>query len=82
MCLAVPGEVEALNADGPMTMATVNFNGIRKDVCVEWVPEINVGDYVIVHAGFAINVIDKAEALENLKLIEEMAKRPDAYRQL
>lgn len=80
MCLAVPGKIEELNDQGPMLMAKVDFSGIRKDVCVDWVPEVKVGDYVIVHAGFAINVLDKKEAIENLKLIEEVANTPGAYR--
>ncbi len=80
MCLAVPGKIEELNDQGPMLMAKVDFSGIRKDVCVDWVPEVKVGDYVIVHAGFAINVLDKKEAVENLKLIEEVANTPGAYR--
>ena len=79
MCLAVPGEVEALNTDGPLIMAKVNFNGIYKEVCVDSVPEVQVGDYVIVHAGFAINILDKEEAIENLKLIKEFAESPGAY---
>ena len=60
-------------------MAKVNFNGIFKDICIEWVPEARIGDYVIVHAGFAINILDKEEALENLRLIEEVAQKPGAY---
>lgn len=79
MCLAIPGKVEEINAQGPMVMAKVNFNGIFKEVCVDWIPEVNIGDYVIVHAGFAINILDKQEALENLKLITELANTPGVY---
>ena len=79
MCLAVPGKIEEINDQGPMKMARVNFNGIFKDVCVEWVPEVRKGDYVIVHAGFAINTLDEKEAIENLELIREIAEEPDAY---
>ncbi len=79
MCLAVPGKIEEINTSGPMTMAKVNFNGIFKEICVEWTPEAGIGDYVIVHAGFAINILDKDEALENLKLIKEITRNPDAY---
>ncbi len=80
MCLAVPGKIKELNTDGLMTMAKVDFNGIYKDVCVDWVPDVKVGDYVIVHAGFAINTLDEEEAIENLKLIKEVAESPGAYR--
>lgn len=80
MCLAVPGLIEEINSQGPMAMATVNFSGIQKEVCIEWVQDVAVGDYVVVHAGFAINKLDKEEALENLRLIKEVSQRPDAYR--
>ncbi len=79
MCLAVPGKIEEIDDKGPMVMAKVSFNGIFKNICIDWVPDAKVGDYVIVHAGFAINTLDKEEALENLKLIEEVAKMPGAY---
>lgn len=79
MCLAVPGKVEVINDQGPMLMAKVDFSGIKKDICIDWVPDVKVGDYVVVHAGFAINVLDKDEAEENLKMIEEVANTPGAY---
>ncbi len=79
MCLAVPGKIESIDANGPMKMAKVDFNGIYKDICVEWVVDAKVGDYVIVHAGFAINILDPEEAQENLRLIKEVAASPDAY---
>jgi hydrogenase expression/formation protein HypC len=79
MCLAVPGKIEEINDHGLMKMANVNFEGIFKEVCIEWVPEVQIGDYIIVHAGFAINVLDKQEALDNLKLIREIAQGPNAY---
>lgn len=80
MCLAIPGKVEEIEAEGLMKIARVNFNGVVKDVCVEWVPEVEVGNYVIVHAGFAISILDEKEALENLELINEVAQSPGAYR--
>ncbi len=79
MCLAIPGKIEEINDQGLMVMAKVSFNGIFKDICIDWVSEAKVGDYVIVHAGFAINTLDKEEAIENLKLIEEVANTPGAY---
>jgi hydrogenase expression/formation protein HypC len=79
MCLAIPGRIEEINNQGPMVMAKVSFNGIFKDVCVEWVPDVKIGDYVIVHAGFAINVLDQQEAIENIRLITELANTPGVY---
>jgi hydrogenase expression/formation protein HypC len=53
-------------------MGTVSFGGIEKRVCLEWIPDVELGDYVIVHVGFAISKMDEKEALETLKLIEEI----------
>lgn len=80
MCLAIPGKIEEIEEQGVMRVARVNFNGMLKEVCIEWVPEAEVGSYVIVHAGFAIAVLDEQEALENLELINEAVQSPDAYR--
>jgi len=73
MCLAVPGKVLDIepNAIG-MTMGKVSFGGIAKEVCLAYVPEAQVGDYVIVHAGFAISKLDEAEAMEVFELLNQM----------
>jgi hydrogenase expression/formation protein HypC len=55
-------------------MGTVDFAGIRKEVCLEWLPEARTGDYVIVHVGFAISKLDEQEALETLKMLKEMGE--------
>ena len=63
MCLGVPGQVLEIQPDEiGMPMARVSFGGIRKDVCLAYVPEAEVGDYVLVHVGFALSRIDEAEA--------------------
>jgi len=80
MCLAIPGKIEEIDQQAIMRTARVNFNGMVKEVCIEWVPEAEVGQYVIVHAGFAISVLDEKEALESLNLINEVAQSPNAYR--
>jgi hydrogenase expression/formation protein HypC len=72
MCLAIPGKVLSIDASVQPAMGTVSFGGIEKRVCVEWVPDVTVGDYVIVHVGFAISKMDEKEALETLKLISEI----------
>lgn len=72
MCLGVPGRVEEIwQADGTR-MATVDFGGVRKDVCLAYVPEVVVGDYTIVHVGFAITKLDEASALETLELFRSV----------
>jgi hydrogenase expression/formation protein HypC len=72
MCLAIPGKVEEIVAEGDMRMGRVNFGGIVKRVCLDYVPEIAVGDYTIVHVGFALSKIDEEEAEKTLALFREM----------
>ena len=68
MCLGVPGRVERVwEADGTR-MATVDFGGVRKDVCLAYVPEVVVGDWTIVHVGFALTKLDEKSAQETLDL--------------
>ena len=81
MCLGVPGKVEQVwDADGTR-MATVDFGGVRKEVCLAYVPEIAVGDYTIVHVGFAITQLDEASAQESLRLFEEMGVLEEELRE-
>jgi hydrogenase expression/formation protein HypC len=72
MCLAIPGKVTAIDHDATPVMGDVNFSGISRRVCLEWLPELQVGDYVIVHVGFAISKLDEEEALETLRMLEQM----------
>ena len=72
MCLAIPGKVLSIDTNVQPTMGVVSFGGIEKRVCLEWTPEVSLGDYVIVHVGFAISKMDEEEALETLKLIQEI----------
>jgi hydrogenase expression/formation protein HypC len=80
MCLGVPGAIlEIYETDG-LRMAKVDFGGARREVCLAYVPEAAVGDYVIVHVGFAISIVSEAEARETRALLEEIAAHdlPDA----
>ncbi len=73
MCLAVPGKIESIDdADPVFRSGKVNFGGILKEVNLAYVPEANIGDYVLVHVGFAISTIDEAQARETLSYLEEM----------
>jgi hydrogenase expression/formation protein HypC len=72
MCLAVPGRVDAIYEEQGTRMGRVDFGGVIKDVCLAYLPEIAVGDYTIVHVGFAISKIDEASARETLKTFEEL----------
>jgi hydrogenase expression/formation protein HypC len=72
MCLGIPGRVTHIyEADG-VRMGQVDFAGIIKDVCLAYVPEVEVGDYTIVHVGFAITRLDEASAQESLRLFAEL----------
>jgi hydrogenase expression/formation protein HypC len=75
MCLAVPGKILEVDDQvaGP-PMGVVSFGGIRKQICLAYVPEAKVGDYVLAHVGFALNVIDEKEAQEVFKLLQEMGE--------
>ena len=72
MCLAVPGRVDTLMQRDGTLMAEVDFGGVRKDVCCQYVPEVSPGDYVIVHVGFAIQRLDEESALRTLADFETM----------
>jgi len=73
MCLGVPGRiVETYTTGNDLRMAKVDFGGITKEACLAYVPEAKVGDYTLIHVGFALNIIDEKEALETLDLLREI----------
>ena len=72
MCLGIPGKVIEVRDEGGLRMGRVDFGGVRKDACLAYLPETRVGDYVIVHVGFAISHVDEAEALRTLEILGEM----------
>jgi hydrogenase expression/formation protein HypC len=75
MCLGVPGKVVEIDQDAfGMTMGRVSFAGITKQVCLAYTPEAEVGDYVVVHVGFAISTIDEEEAHQVFAYLEEMGE--------
>ena len=72
MCLGIPGRVIDIRDEAGLPMGRVDFGGVRKDACLAYLPETRVGDYVIVHVGFAISLVDEAEALRTLEILGEM----------
>lgn len=72
MCLAVPGRVGRIYEDSGVRMGRLDFGGVVKDVCLAYLPELAVGDYAIVHAGFAISRVDETSAQETLAAFREM----------
>ncbi len=86
MCLAIPGKVEEITSDGMIRVGRVNFGGVVKNVCLDYVPEVEVGDYTLVHVGFAISKVDEATAEQTLAdfralgvLDEELATEDEAF---
>ena len=77
MCLGVPGQViEIYEADG-LKMGKVDFGGVTREACLAYVPDIQVGEYTVIHVGFAINRLDEAEAHESLALLQEIINLED-----
>jgi hydrogenase expression/formation protein HypC len=72
MCLAIPGKVVDAFDKGGMRMAKVQFGGITREACLEYVPDTKVGEYVLVHVGFAISKVDEEEAQRTHELLKEM----------
>jgi hydrogenase expression/formation protein HypC len=72
MCLAVPGRIVRLEDRDQTLMAEVDFGGVRKDVCLEYIPDAVVGEYVVVHVGFAIQRLDEQSAARTLENFERM----------
>jgi hydrogenase expression/formation protein HypC len=72
MCLAIPGKIISIDTTGFMPMAQVDFGGIAREVCLAYVSDAQVGEYVIVHTGFAISKLDEEEAQETLRLLGEL----------
>lgn len=79
MCLALPGRVEEVWEANGTRMATVNFGGVRKEICLAFVPEVVVGDYTIIHAGFAITQLDEQSALETLEIFKNIGMLDEEF---
>ena len=75
MCLAVPGKVISIDDSDPeLKMAEVDFSGIIKEISVQWLPEVQVGNYILAHVGMALNIIDEEDAKETLRLLKELGE--------
>jgi hydrogenase expression/formation protein HypC len=72
MCLAIPGKVSEIFTQDGMHMARVQFGGVTREACLDYVPETQVGDYVLVHVGFAISRVDEEEARRTYEALAEI----------
>ena len=72
MCLGIPGKIVEIHEANGLQMGTIDFGGVTREVCLAYVPEAKVGDYTVVHVGFALNLLDEEEALETLDLLKQV----------
>jgi len=81
MCLAIPGRVIKIYDHTGLKMGEVDYDGVVSQVCLEYVPEIEVGQYTVVHAGFALSILDEEEAGKTLALWQELLEKADRLRE-
>jgi hydrogenase expression/formation protein HypC len=72
MCLGIPAKVIELSEKNGMKMAKVDFGGAIKEACMEYVPEVQLGDYTIIHVGFGLSILDEKEAMETMDLLAQI----------
>ena len=77
MCLGIPGKIIEVNDQNSLRMGKVDFGGVVREACLEAIPDAKVGDYAIVHAGFALNILSEEEAQETLDLLREISALQD-----
>lgn len=82
MCLGIPGEVVETRLDHDLRFGKVKFAGILRDVCLECLPDVKAGDFVLVHVGFAISIIDREEAERTYRTLEELGQMADLEAEL
>ena len=73
MCLGVPGKIIKIYESGGLKMGSIDFGGVTREACLAYVPEAKIGDYTIIHVGFALNIISEGEAQETLDLFRQIA---------
>jgi hydrogenase expression/formation protein HypC len=72
MCLAVPGKIVEINEKNGLKMARVDFGGTFREACLDYVPQAKIGDYCVIHVGFAISLLSEKEAMETLDLLRQI----------
>ncbi|NQU30188.1 MAG: HypC/HybG/HupF family hydrogenase formation chaperone [Anaerolineae bacterium] len=77
MCLGVPGKIIEVTEKNGLRMAQVDFGGIVREACLEYLPEANVGDYTVIHVGFAISLLSEEEAQASLEMLKEIIELED-----
>jgi len=75
MCLAIPGIITSIYSEEANRMAKVSFNGVLKNISIEWLPDAKVGDYIIAHAGSALTILNTKEAEETLEIFRQISSQ-------
>ena len=82
MCLAAPGKIVTIDdSTEGLRMASVEFGEVKKRICLEWLPEAKVGDYILAHVGTALSIVDEEEAKETLKIFNDWADELERQRE-
>jgi hydrogenase expression/formation protein HypC len=79
MCLGVPGKIVEIYQGNSLRMGKVDFEGVTREVCLEYVPEAKLGDYAIIHVGFALNLLSESEAIETLAMLRQISAFEPAF---
>jgi len=74
MCLGVPGKITEIYEANEMTMGKIDFGGVVREICLDFVPEAQVGEYAVIHVGFAISLLSEEEAQETLEMLREIGQ--------
>ncbi len=77
MCLSIPAKITEIKQGGSPLMGIVDFGGVSREICLDYVPEAQVGQYALIHVGFAISLLDEEEALATLEMLREMSELED-----
>jgi len=77
MCLGVPGKIIEIYDTGGLQMGKIDFGGVTREACLAYVPEAKIGDYTVIHVGFALHIISEEEANETLDLLRQLAEAGD-----
>ncbi|MEN6481283.1 MAG: HypC/HybG/HupF family hydrogenase formation chaperone [Anaerolineaceae bacterium] len=77
MCLGIPGKIIEIDSSSNILMAKIDFGGVIREACIQAIPDAKIGDYTIVHAGFALNIISPEDAAETLRLLNEITALDD-----
>jgi hydrogenase expression/formation protein HypC len=73
MCLAIPGKIIEMYTSNGLQMGKLDFGGVTREVCLAYVPEAKLGDYAIIHVGFALSIVSETEALETIELLKQIS---------